>query len=257
MKKLINHIVLLSLVLLCFMACETDAIDTYSGKDNIYFTYAESGDDFIVGGRERRDSIGYSFAFDEPEVQQMLVKIPFAVQGNVSTEERVVKLVVDEASTVIEGTHFEIPSQVILGAGKAVDSLPITFFRVPEMKTENLSLVLRLESNENFTTDFKSRVINSDTLSLVKLKITINDILKMPLGWYDYYQGDFTAKKFFLMSELLDFDPIDFNDPRIVNLGVQQYYATFMQRYLNEQEAVGNTIYEDDGSKMVMGPGVQ
>lgn len=258
MKKMLINITLLSLVILSFNSCGKDEIETYSGKDNIYFTFAESGGDFTINvATDRRDSIGYSFAYEKPEVEQKVVKIPFGVQGNVSSQDREVKLVVDPSSTVIEGTHFKMPDHVVLGAGKAVDSLPVTFFRVPEMKSERILLVLNLESNENFATDFSIRSTDRDTLNLTKLKITIDDILEKPSGWYDFIQGDFTLKKFLLMSELLDFELIDFTDLYKVDLGVQTYYGTFMQRYLNEQEAAGNTIYEEDGSKMVMGPSVQ
>lgn len=254
MKNRLNKIALLSLVLACFMSCETDVIDTYSGKDNIYFTYAETAVNW-GRGLELRDSIGYSFAFKKPEVQSMVVNIPLAVQGTVSTQDREVKVVIDAGSTAKEGVHFEIPKQTLLRAGMAVDSIPVTFIRTPEMENQSFSLILHLEPNNRFSTDFDKMVTENGTLSLIELEITISDILNKPMRWFDYYLGNFTAKKLFLMSELLDFDPIIFSQSP--DLALQLYFATFMQRYLNTQEASGNIIYEDDGSKMIMGLGVQ
>lgn len=259
MKKLLNNIAILSVVLLSFISCETDQIDTYIGNNNIYFTYAESGGNFSRSGKELRDSIGYSFALTKSDVQQMLIQVPISVQGIVSSQEREVNLIIDDASTAIEGTHFEIPNQILFKAGAAVDNIPITFFRTSELKTENLSLVLRLEPNKYFSTDFKTKIFNNDTLNLVKLKISINDILEKPSVWFDFYLGSFSSKKMSLMSEILDFDPsiFDANAPVFLSLSKLNYFAVFTQNYLNVQEANGNTVFEEDGSPMIMGPGVQ
>lgn len=258
MKKLLNNIAILSVVLLSFISCEKDQIDTYSGKNNIYFTYAESCGNFSSSGKELRDSIGYSFALKKLDVEEMLINVPIGVQGVVSTEDREVNLVIDHASTAIEGTHFIIPKHIVFKAGVAVDNIPVTFLRTSELKTENILLVLRLEPNKDFSTDFETKIFNADTLSLVKLKININDILEKPSVWFDFYLGSFSSKKMSLMSEILDFDPSIFDDSAPIKLSWSKlnYFGVFTQNYLDLQDYKGNTIFEDDGSPMIMGPGL-
>lgn len=56
------------------------------------------------------------------------------------------------------------------------------------------------------------------------------------------------------MCELMDLDPMMFNQQTGgVGLTVPdvQYYQSFMKRYLADQKASGNTIYEDNGTEMI------
>ncbi|WP_300977792.1 DUF4843 domain-containing protein [Flavobacterium sp.] len=254
MKKIIiSSLVLLSF--LGFTSCSEDKIDTYNDTDNIYFSYAAfpgitSGSDIVA------DSTGFSFNFDNASVKQRIYRIPIRVQGKISTKDRNIKVTVDPMSTAIEGTHYSLPKDIVMRAGKVVDTLDVTVFRTPEMKANTFTLVLNLEENDFFTTKMKTKVINvltKKTISFTRFKLSFDDKLAQPPGWFTPFFGAFTAKKFFLMCNLMNLKPVMFNQklgaPGLA-IPEMQYYQNFMKRYLADQKAAGNTIYEEDNTEM-------
>ncbi len=101
----------------------------------------------------------------------------------------------------------------------------------------------------------KYRMVSNRQVSLVSFRWFANDIIKKPARWLDTYLGTFTRKKLLLMAQVLGFEPAYLDAS--VSIVEMTAYGKFMQRYLNEQKAAGNTVYEDDGSEMTMGPSVQ
>jgi hypothetical protein len=57
------------------------------------------------------------------------------------------------------------------------------------------------------------------------------------------------------MAEVLGIEPAYLDTS--VSIAESNAYGKFMQRYLNEQRALGKIVYEEDGSEMVMGVSVQ
>ncbi|MBB4801566.1 hypothetical protein HNP37_001627 [Flavobacterium nitrogenifigens] len=253
MKKiLILGITFLSL--LGITSCEKEEIEAYSSTDNIYFS--PSVYPLITNGT-LIDSTGFSFSLDPATIKERVYLLPVRVQGKVSDVDRKIKLTVDPASTAVAGTNFSLPENIVMRAGRAVDTIPITVYRTADLKNKSLTLVLNLEENESFTTNMKSRVVNvltGKTLSFINFELSFTDQLTQPKGWVVGFFGTFSAKKFFLMCELMDLDPMMFNQQTGgVGLTVPdvQYYQSFMKRYLADQKASGNTIYEDNGTEMI------
>ncbi|WMI64128.1 DUF4843 domain-containing protein [Aestuariibaculum sp. YM273] len=240
------------------VSCNTDEINTYQeDKDNIYFTWSEQKPDNRYP-YSYIDSLGVTFAFKPQDVTSFVFKLPISVQGELSDKDRVVNLSVKAESTAKEGLHFDLPETIVLGANKSVDSIPITLYRTPEMKNESLTLILELLSNDNFSVNMTNKLIDEqtgETLNYTVFQLSVNDILETPARWFEPYLGEFTAKKMLLMTELLNI-PLDYYT-NSVPISESQYYGTFMQRYLNEKAAAGETIYEEDGTPMVMGRFVQ
>lgn len=257
-----NKILILSIVflsLLGFTSCNQEELETYSGADNIYFSPALVAyvKNTLGGGTIVADSTEFSFSLDNASVTETIYKIPIAVQGKTSSNDRKVKVTIDPSSTAIEGTHFTLPETIIIPAGKQRDTIAVTIFRTPDMKLNTFSLVLNLEENESFATNFKTKVTNvltQKTMSFIRFKLSFNDKSGPPKGWYTGYYGVFSTKKFFLMCDLMQLDPKIFNQspgsPGIT-IPEQGYHRDFMKRYLNDQKASGNTIYEEDGTEML------
>lgn len=247
MKIKLYQILLLGFLGLILWSCEKDELKKYSGKDSMFF-------DWSVAGRtpETIDSTGFSFAYDELNVQDRMMEIPISLQGNVSDIDRDYKIEVDENSTAIEGKHFSFEEKTVLRAGEVIDTLLIRVYRTPDMQENLYSIILKLVPNESFKTEMKN--ITEDGLSFVKLTITVDDILDRPEGWDDLFFGGFSREKLFLMAEILEVEPARFTEG--FSLGDLQYYNSFIQRYLDEKKASGETVYEEDGSEMEMGPGL-
>jgi hypothetical protein len=256
MKK----ILILSIVFLSFLgftSCTEDKIETYKDTDNIYFSPAVYPYVSLNGATAVTDSTGFSFGFDNVTITKRIYRIPIRVQGKLSNVDRKVKVTVDPMSTAVQGTHFTLPENIVLRAGKEVDTIAVTVFRSPDMKTNTFTMVLNLEENESFTTKMKTKVINvltKKTMSYTRFKLSFEDKLSQPTGWFAGYLGVFSAKKFFLMCDLMHLEPTMFNNKLgSVGLGTSDisYYASFMKRYLADQKASGNTIYEDNGTEMI------
>jgi hypothetical protein len=245
------------LFILGFSSCNQEEIETYSSTDNIYFSPAVVSYISLNGAKVLTDSIGLSFSLDNPVIKQRLFKIPIAVQGRISDVDREVKVTIDPSSTAIRGTHFTMPDKIFIPAGKVVDSIRVQVLRTPDMKKNTFSLVLNLEENESFKTKMENKITNvltKKTMSFIRFKLTMDDQLSQPKGWVVGFFGTFSPKKFFLMCDLMHLDPTIFNSsPGGVGLSIPeiQYYQSFMKRYLAEQKAAGNTVYEENGTEML------
>lgn len=258
-----NKILILSIVFLSFIgltSCTEDKIETYTDTDNIYFSPAVYPYVTVGASKIVADSTGFSFGFDDAAITKRVYLIPVRVQGKLSTADRKIKVTVDPMSTAIEGTHFTLPENIVMRAGKQVDTIAVTVSRTLDMKSNAFTLVLNLEENEAFTTKMESKVTNiltQKTMSFTRFKLTFDDRLNQPTGWFVGFLGAFSPKKFFLMCDLIDLEPSMFNN-KLGSVGLStpeiQYYQNFMKRYLADQKASGNTIYEADGTTEMFFP---
>jgi len=258
MKK----IVFLSIFFLSFLgftSCTKEEIQPYEDTSNIYFSPAVFGENNLLN--TITDTTVVSFGFDVPSITQKYYLLPIRVQGKISNVDRNVKLVVDPSSTAVEGVNFILPEKVMIRANRYVDTIAVKLLRTPDIKTKNLTILLNLEENESFTTKMDHRIINTLTqkqLSFTHFKITFNDQLSQPKGWFAPWFGVFSLKKFYLMCDLMSLDPLVFNQNPGSGPGLgtadMQYYQNFMKRYLADQKASGNTIYEADGTTEMFFP---
>lgn len=255
MKK----ILILGILFLSFLglaSCDQEGITTFKSADSIYFSNSVFANITINGAKTLVDSTGFSFALEKATVTEMIYPIPIQVQGNISKVDRKVKVTIDPKSNAVEGTHFKLPENIILRAGNVRDTILVTVFRTPDMKQKGFQLILNLEENEFFKTEMKSTQIGltQKRMNHISYKLTFDDKVTQPPGWYVGHFGVFSAKKLFLMCELMSLDPAMFNQKLgAVGLGLADtaYYQSFMKRYLADQKASGNTVYEEDGKEMV------
>lgn len=252
MKKIIYSLCAITLVMLG-IACKKP-LETYSGKPSIYFN--DSGRLPAYSGEPIKDSTNLSFSLAKSK--DSIINMVITSTGAKSTEDRPYKLLINAASTAIEGKHYEILTKNFsIKKNKTLDTVKIKFFRTADMQSSNFLLSFDLKENENFVTIMNNKVVNSagKLQSFVSYRWFVNDIIKKPGRWQDTYLGTFSRKKLFLMVEVLGVDPARLDNA--VSIAEVLAYGSFMQRYLNDQRAAGNTILEDDGSVMIMGASVQ
>ncbi|SEQ79179.1 protein of unknown function [Pedobacter rhizosphaerae] len=230
-------------------------LNTYEGKDSIYFNEAVRLPAF--SSEVLRDSTVVSFSL--VKAQDSIVEMVIKSTGAISTEDRPYQLVINPVSTLKEGVHFQfLKNQGTIKKNKLTDTLKLKFFRSADLLTNTLLLSFDLKENEHFVTKLKNRVINTNTgkkISAINYRWFVNDIIKKPARWQDGVFGIFTRKKLFLMASILNFEPVYLE--ATVSPGESTAYGKYMQRYLNEQKLLGNTILEEDGSVMSMGSSVQ
>lgn len=248
--KYLQYIVMAVILASVLTACKKQGLTYYSGNSNIYFTtnFANTIDTGLV-----------SFGYAPPEVKDSVVKIPVSVMGPVSAVDRTYKVLIEEGSTAKSGTHYDaVQGTYTIRAGRNVDTLALRLHRTADMQTASVSLILTLQPNENFQTAMQTRITNTNTgafISYITYRLIVNDILTRPKSWLDFYEGAFSRKKITMMALVLGVGIADISN----NSSIPQliYWGRATQLYLNEQKEKGNIIYEDDGTVMAMGPGVQ
>lgn len=255
MNKTIYTIILLLFTGSMIVSCKK-GLETYDGQPNIYFANATE----VINKKAIADTSTISFAFARETVKDSVLKLVVKATGPTASADRIYNLIIDPSSTAVSSKHYEILNQkFVIPANKVQDTIRIRFKRIPEMQTADFKLVLNLVENDQFKTLMQSTVLNSNTgkkLSFIKQTVWVNDILKQPKLWLDYYFGTFSRKKIFLMADVMSFNIADLDtfDTPITKVF---FYSRFMQRYLNEMKADGKTIYDEDGSEMTMGTGAQ
>mgnify|MGYP000988586507 CR=1 FL=1 len=250
MKKSFQYICGVLALLAVLASCKKSELKTFDGKTSIYFPRNTT-----------IDTLAVTFTFQPLSVTDSLIKIPVRIAGEPAPVDRPYALRINEdRTTAVAGVDYEMKDlgTFSIPAGKVTDTIYLTLKRSPGLLTESKKVSLRLDPNENFQTDILFKVTNSLTgarLSYVDYTITFDDILKKPGRWLDTYLGVFTRAKALLMIEVMGID-LAYLDASAAVADIV-FYGKFMQRYLNEKNAMGETIYEEDGTPMAMGPSVQ
>lgn len=264
LKLIISCLLCISL----FISCKKSTLDTYSGENNIYFNNKLSNGTYIPV-----DNGEYSFGYVDPKIREAIFPIIVMTTGGVSNQERTYNLLIDPSSTLVKGRDYNLLNRnFTIKAGKISDTLFILLNRSPELKKENLSLLFKLESNENFSTSMNSQEIgtgnNKYTSYFTQFALVANDIPGAPYFWdptkSSYasliigYLGKFSGRKFKLLIERYDLSLEELTSPSYTpSVSSIFAWAYGMKSYLDEQSASGNPILDEDGTPMQLGVYVQ
>ncbi|WP_295120018.1 DUF4843 domain-containing protein [uncultured Chitinophaga sp.] len=243
----------ISILMLMLTACEKTALLRYQSSNDIYFNYQVSS--------VQRDSMNMQFAVVKDVADTF--SIPVKVLGKAADVPRSFTLRVNQSLTTAEaGKHYAltpadshfIPAKVIDGA------FTIILKRPADLYEKKVDLVLDLLPDENFTTNMK--VFDYTALRPLKAtqwKVTIEDILYEPTNWTfsAAYLGTYSREKLTLMASTQNLTLNLFYAAPLYSATQQNNFAITMQKYLNAQKALGNTVYERDGTEMVMGASAQ
>lgn len=248
MKKIFAYI----LLLLCGTACTKDALLQYKGGNSIY-SYIQGYWIYVY------DITTVNFSRDT--AQPKLLPLGFTIVGQLSPEKRAFKLVVSDSSTAIANQHYTLPpaDSFYIPADTIGTSIPILIHRTPDLYEKSVVLILKLQPNENFTTNMPEYTPEYlDRRSGLTLRITISDILEQPDSWEGNKTtlGIYTRKKLTLMVKTLSLDLDRFYDDPYSSTQLKNLARDF-QAYLNQQKKQGNIVKEEDGTEMIMGPDVQ
>ncbi len=274
MKKYIYHSLLLALAALAVQACNYDKLMTFTAdqQSDVYFTWLD--DDKLKGEKDSTD-----VAFFNLSGSEYLMNIPVSVTGTFADVDRYATFAVDTGTTAEEGKHYEFPEdRITIPAGKAGGTFTIRIIRDTSLSTTEqiMRLNVKLVPSADFGTNYQSKLnlTTKKSKPVIQYRMTISDMLKIPSYWSgrpggpavsDFF-GTYSTKKFLLICEVNQFPPAFLdgqewnNDGTKVQLNSRNAYPTLQasarktQIYLNQEEAAGRTVYEDDGTtKMEMG----
>jgi hypothetical protein len=120
-------------------SCQEETIPLYSGENYIQFVKNLRTDSTIVA---------FLAAPGATELDSFLIVKTTGLGYPVETP---YKISVDrQFTTAIEGTHFKLPEKMTFKSWAMRDTLPVTFYRTADMKTNSFRLVLRVEENDAF-----------------------------------------------------------------------------------------------------------
>ncbi|WP_200976055.1 DUF4843 domain-containing protein [Echinicola sp. 20G] len=248
MKKLIQNIYLLLAIVACW-SCVEDELDTFQNEDSIYFSMSTEG----TSVNPDTDSLFYSVGLVPQTFTDTIISIPVKVLGLVKDQERSFTVELSQGTTAQEGVDFEFVNDHVIPAGEVSSNIDIRLIKTEEIAEDTVVLKLKLLSDDHFKTEMTTYIdrYGEAQLSHVDLDIYLTGVIQEPQYWFEPYLGKFSAKKFFLMVDVLGFDPLIYTGN--VSLSQNQYFGIAMKRYLDEQKALGNTIYDEDGTEMEMG----
>lgn len=217
-------------ILSCFISCQEASFSTYETKNYVQF----------VSSLE--DSTVVSFTF-YPEQNEILWPLPVEISGIPVEQKLSYRIIVDkERTTAIEGTHFDLSADMDIKPWAVRDTCWLKLKRMPEMKTKEFRIVLRI---------IDSRELLQGQLDYSIAIIRVNDKITQP-GWWDgnivqFYLGEYSDKKFSLFIEVTG--KADLSD---VSKSELRMYSLQFKYWLQEQKEKGNTIKEDDGEEMTV-----
>ncbi len=256
-KNTFRNIVGAGIITMLATGCEKD-LQTFDSAPAIYFQQAVGT--ATSASANLFDNRLVTFGYSSESVKDSIVGIPVRIAGAPAEVDRSYKVALVDSSTAKRGEEFSfLTENFVIRKGMVDDTIYIKLMRKPRMRTETLSIFLKLESNENFTTSLQQKTDAAGNVILrynhFSLKVT--DILSKPKYWLDAYFGVFSRKKILFICELNNFSPTYLDGATPPSIGLLTFYGRFTQRYLNEQKAAGNIILDEDGTEMVMGPSVQ
>lgn len=210
-----------------------------------------------------------SFSSAPSNITQTTVNVPVSLMGDVTDQNRTFKLSVDaEKSTAVAGVHYDVADTACyMPAGKAKQNVPVILYRHEDLLSKQLSIVLKLEPNENFTTPlekFKEDATwnSSDTtmLSGTVYTIYVTEKYSKPSYWNSYgntYFGTWSAKKEKMINEIMNWKHSDWSYAGFsgypIASGKFPYAARKMREKLQAAADAMQPIYDEDGKFMQLG----
>ncbi|MGM9803720.1 MAG: DUF4843 domain-containing protein [Muribaculaceae bacterium] len=249
-------------------SCQTEEIELFTTDDSM--VYFQKTTMVTSSGNE---GYGNSTSFSFVGYTEKMTSVTFAgeirTMGKVRDYDRAVKVVVDEENTtMIAGVDYEVDLDTVrIPAGKNLTKLNVKFLRNLRLRDEALTLVLRLEPNENFSVLTKYKSSNSysasanDTINGSLYSFKIDEVYSCPASWYtlnaNNYFGAWTATKFIYINQTLGFELDDWTwingAGSKITAGRMPYYAIKLQKILQAAADEGNPVYDEDGKFMQLG----
>lgn len=220
-------------MLLALTGCRTDEIDLYSDNSYIYFT------------NDSDNVIEYSFVY-EPGVQTGMIPLSISLIGSLDERAREVSMrVASDKSDAPQGT-YDLPSQTLLGALKARDTVWLTVYKNEAMRDVKYKLRIEINDNGNFLAGpTTNRFID----------VVFSDMVSRPAWWDDTivnnFLGVYTNLKYRLFIEATG--TADLTDAS--ENETWTYTAMFRDFLLAGREnATGDDPFTDDDGRVDVSP---
>lgn len=246
-------------------SCKEDTIDVYE-SDNAKIYFQEQTSSGANGSEGYSTSIKFSFVNRDPDWTSVVFRGTVKLMGNIASHDRACKVTVDdENTTMTAGEDYEINLDTLkIKAGDNYGYIGVRFLRSANIKKEAKKLTLRLEPNENFDIlkAYKSTNVwsntTADTIDGSRFTFIIDEIYQRPSQWdrvgAGTFFGEWTATKYAYINNLFGFTTNDWEwANNKISKARMPYYATTLQKDLQQKADAGEPVYDEDGSYMQLG----
>ena len=150
------------------------------------------------------DSVNFSFAPYPSTTTSENLTLVAKIGGAVTATDREFKLEVDAAKTTADPSEYALPASLIVKAGTAVSTVPITLKRSARIANRSVKLTLKAVANSNFQLGQKS----SFTF------IWTDDVVR-PATWgngFQFYLGNYSKVKHRLILSSTEYKDLNLLD---------------------------------------------
>ncbi|MGJ1285116.1 DUF4843 domain-containing protein [Sphingobacterium spiritivorum] len=233
MKK---HIcIIIGLFCLINIACQKDKLISFDEKPKVYIYKSTQ---YWVPSFFVKDSVTYSFAVRQENIEKDTVFIPLRIMGNAVNRDRKVNYELMNNSLADKESYQLLPA--IIKTGKFDGHIPVLVKKTNSIKEKESRLWIKIIASE----DFDTGIVNQLTY-LIK----INNYLSKPITWSDYRFGKYSNTKYRLIIENTGYISFDeFNDSEMA------YIVQTCKNALLDYESQNNSQLMDEDNEPVVFP---
>lgn len=233
MKKYILPICLAAAGLIA-ASCHKEDIKTYDDLTSLRYATFYSTNTSSLG-----DSISLSFT-THPNATYIDQPVVVSFSG-VSDRAQTYKIGYVDSLTTAQPSDFTIPTDLTVAPGAVRDTFNLRLNYSSHLDEEDVRIYLTIEDDQEVKIGDYNRQF---------FIVHLNNMLDRPDWWTttvaNRYFGTYTVKKYRLYLSVIGVDLTDATTSLI------RHYALMLKKYLAEQKAAGNTIYEDNGTEMTV-----
>lgn len=199
-------------------------------------------------------SLEENFASYPESTTEVIVNLIIRVTGAAKNYDRPYQWVAQDSSTAVKGRDYEfVMDQLMVKAGKLTDTVQLKLKRNESLGADKTLLYLKLVPGK----DFQQEISGFGILSTISMYNMVNE----PPYWYwfayDYFD-EYSEKKFLLLQDIagmpedaLSKEPASDREIQLL-IGKLKRWGLLLKRYLDEQDAKGETVYEADGETVMV-----
>lgn len=222
-------------------SCKEDRPLMYEEDPRVYLLNR-----FTVGSN---DSVNYSFAFQNDDVQTYSMNLYFRIIGYAKDYDRTIALEVEDGATAQENEHYTI-EDLYIPANSSDGTAVLTFYRKPDLKQNTAEAVLRVVENEHFKPGYYNKEYGR--LDRLSYKFILTDKLSKPSIWDTYWQnlfGDYSERKIVFLTQALPYSNWNSGGlfPQDSNQLIQKARIA-----IYEYEKVNGPMMDENGNRVVI-----
>lgn len=224
------------IILGCLLAgCSKDTVDEYGDTSFVYLVNTGTDTSAVK-------PVEYSFAFHPGEIKDT-VPVLIKLMGKLTSQNRKVALTVDPSQTTALASDYDLPANIELRAGHAVDTIALVLHHSDRLKTSKFKIRLVLKENENFLPGPPGNRF---------IDITFSDMIARPGWWTTVIETNFLAKYSDTKYRLF-IEATGIADMTGLPETEQRAYAIIFRDFLARGRENGE-VYEDENGQINVSP---